>query len=329
MADRSRIEWTDATWNPVTGCAKVSQGCKHCYAERDWKRLSANPGTVYYGRAFTDVRCHPERLGQPLRWTKPRMVFVNSMSDLFHEAVPHAFIERVWATMAYARQHVFQILTKRPERMRSVVRDLSDINGRPLPNVWLGVSAEHQAAANERIPSLLETPACVRFVSIEPMLGDIRLGSALQRSPSAAFVDGRATPDMPAWTRIGATAIDWVIVGGESGPNARPMHLDWVRSIRDECAAAGVPFLFKQWGEWLPWTQFTDAAIDDPPEQTRFKTREFFDGHWDDVGYPDYWATMDGDIDDEQCVGRVGKKAAGRLLDGREWNEFPAKAQRC
>lgn len=273
MADSSKIEWCDATWNCVTGCTKVSQGCKHCYAERDWKRLSANPATSYYGRAFADVRCHPERLAQPLHWKKRRRIFVNSMSDLFHESVPDAFIERVWATMTHAKQHIFQILTKRPTRMQSVVKDLSDINGRPLPNVWLGVSAENQAAADERIPLLLETPAGVRFVSIEPMLGDIRLGSFLQRAPSAAFADGRITRDMPAWTRIGATAIDWVICGGESGPHARPMHPDWVRSLRDQCVAAGVSFFMKQMGG----ARDKRDALEDLPEDLRI--REFPHAH--------------------------------------------------
>lgn len=260
MADSSKIEWCDATWNCVTGCTKVSQGCKHCYAERDWKRLSANPATSYYGRAFADVRCHPERLAQPLHWKKRRRIFVNSMSDLFHESVPDAFIERVWATMTHAKQHIFQILTKRPTRMQSVVKDLSDINGRPLPNVWLGVSAENQAAADERIPLLLETPAGVRFVSIEPMLGPITL-PFLRKLPCYCH-DGGLHP-----------RIDWVICGSESGSHARrdPAMHEWVRSLRDQCVAAGVAFFWKQdaeRGRKIPapeldgrsWTEFPAEA---------------------------------------------------------------------
>lgn len=195
MSDKSRIEWTNATWNPVTGCMKISQGCKHCYAKRDWARLAAMPGTVYHGRAFEDVRTHAERLDQPLRWRKPRRVFVNSMSDLFHEDVPDEFIDQVFAIMALSPQHTFQVLTKRPERLRAYLSTgLADqriwyaarpfcqqqmwdcysklpvphpgagpggigLKTWPIKNVWLGVSVEDQATADERIPLLLQTPA--------------------------------------------------------------------------------------------------------------------------------------------------------------------------
>lgn len=304
MADRSKIEWCDATWNCVTGCTKVSQGCRHCYAERDWRRLSANPTTTYYGRAFADVQCHPERLGQPLHWTKPRRIFVNSMSDLFHESVPDAFIERVWATMTHAKQHIFQILTKRPERMQSVVKDLSDINGRPLPNVWCGVSAENQAAADERIPKLLDTPTAVRFVSIEPMIGPVDLRMGGMSMPDYA-------PHRPQ------PRLNWVICGGESGPRARPMHPGWVRSLRDQCIAAGVPFLLKQWGEWTPGENVTRHT-------GTVETAAHWDGKWY-LGRQNL-AANDEHRDDEPDLYRVGKRVAGRLLDGREWNEFPEGA---
>ena len=316
MSDKTKIEWTDATWNPVTGCTKVSQGCKHCYAERDWQRLQHLPR--FKGRAFTDVVCHPERLDQPIRWAKPRRIFVNSMSDLFHEEVPTGFIDEVFAVMALATQHTFQVLTKRPERMRDYMLDpamnnrfgmararifdahsvcdcdvwMSGQQFRPLPNVWLGVSVEDQATANDRIPLLLQTPAAVRWISAEPLLGEIRLGSFLQRSPSAAFVAGKVTPEMPAWTRIGSTALDWVVVGGESGPKARPMHPQWVRDLRRQCDAAGVAFLLKQNGEF--------ASVSEA---------EGFGAHFT---FPD-----------GATVRRVGKKRAGRLLDGVQHDGYP------
>lgn len=270
MANKSGIEWTESTWNPVTGCTKVSQGCKNCYAERVWNRLSA-PGQPYEGRPFTDVRCHPERLDQPLRWRRPRQIFVNSMSDLFHEGVPFEFIDKVFAVMALAWTHTFQVLTKRPERALEYLKtlpsragigkqwlviDVSDpdrvlgvFRGRewPLPNVWLGVSAEDQATARERIQLLLETPAAMRFVSLEPLLGPIDLRGIDIHCPTPDFGGGFCIGQCPDRRRL-----DWIIVGGESGPRARPMHPDWVRSIRDQCLAEQVPFFFKQWGGRTP-----------------------------------------------------------------------------
>lgn len=299
MSDRTHIEWTDTTWNPVTGCTKVSQGCKHCYAERDWSRLSANARTRYHGRRFTDVECHVDVLRLPLRWTKSRHIFVNSMSDLFHEAVPLDFIARVWIVMAHARQHTFQILTKRAARMREVVQSLSDINGRPLPNVYLGVSVEDQAAADERIAPLQDTPAARRFISAEPLLGEVRLAAHL-------------------WTRIGLPRLDWVIAGGESGPHARPMHPDWVRRLRDACIDAGVPFFFKQWGEWVPIEIDNPgdgkiyAIVDDGSERDITALHRSGRGHYD-------IETLGGG----QRMARVGKSAAGRVLDGRTWDEMP------
>src|SRR3972149_1543422 len=179
MSDGSKIEWTEATWNPVTGCTKVSQGCKHCYAERDWPRLAAPRAkpNIYTGREFTDVKCHPEKLDIPLRWTKPRRIFVNSMSDLFHEDVPFSFVDDVFTRIAFARQHIYQILTKRPERMLKYFetkRLINSVIGEwPWKHVWLGVSCEDQATADERIPLLLQTPAAVRWISAEPLLGPI------------------------------------------------------------------------------------------------------------------------------------------------------------
>jgi protein gp37 len=246
MSDKSKIEWCDATWGVVTGCTPVSDGCKHCYAKRDWARLSANPKTVYFGRQFSDVKCHPEKLDLPLHWKRPRRIFVNSMGDLFHPDVPDSFIHAVWNTMAQARQHTFLILTKRPERMSlqpwiySGLTLRERMDGSPLRNVWLDVTAENQAAADERISLLLQTPAAKRFVSIEPMLGPIALhlmeyGDAADRQfPGGTCLTTRRR------------AIDLVIVGGESGPKRREMDHAWARSIRDQCFEAGVPFFMKQ-----------------------------------------------------------------------------------
>lgn len=219
MSDGSAIEWTDATWNPVRGCKKISPGCKHCYAEtfaERWRGIPDHP----YGQGF-DLRLVPEKLDEPLRWRQPRRVFVNSMSDLFQEEVPSAFVERVFETMTRADQHTFQVLTKRAERMREVVSALPrNLIGHP--NVWLGVSVEDRKYGLPRIDVLRQVPAAIRFLSIEPLLEDV----------GTLDLDG----------------IHWVIVGGESGPGARPMREEWVLSIRNQCRQARVPFFFKQWG---------------------------------------------------------------------------------
>ncbi|HXH08654.1 MAG TPA: phage Gp37/Gp68 family protein [Alphaproteobacteria bacterium] len=214
MAAKSAIEWTDATWNPVTGCTKVSPGCKPCYAERLAARLQ-RLGDPRYANGF-EVTLQPDQITLPLRWRRSRQIFVNSMSDLFHEAVPVEFIRQVFAVMVQADWHIFQILTKRAQRLADLAPHL------PWPpNVWQGVSVENARCA-WRIAHLQRAPAAVRFLSIEPLLGPI--------------------PDLPL------DSIDWVIVGGESGPDHRPIHPAWVRKIRDQCVAAKVPFFFKQWG---------------------------------------------------------------------------------
>ena len=212
MAERSTIEWTEATWNPVTGCSKVSTGCKHCYAERLARRLQAM-GNVRYRNGFT-VTLHPAVLDLPKRWRQPRMIFVNSMSDLFHDHVPLEFIQRVFATMHACPQHTFQVLTKRSARLRDLAPHLDW-----APNIWMGVSVENRRVIH-RIHDLQAVPAHVRFLSCEPLLGPL--------------------DDLPL------DGIHWVIVGGESGPGARPMQAAWVRAIRDRCRRADVPFL--QWG---------------------------------------------------------------------------------
>lgn len=341
---KTKIEWTDEVWNPVTGCSKVSHGCKYCYAERVFPR-------PYPGRAFTDVRTHPERLDAPLRWRKPRRVFVNSMSDLFHDDVPDDFINEVFAAMALAPQHTFQVLTKRPLRMKKYMTSWPDGAGRvhhirsavrrmlygdrrdwssddpewkramaavavwPLPNVWLGVSVEDQETADYRIPFLLDTPAAVRWVSAEPLLGPVDLGKWLwsccgNTTTGAEYMGQREEVccNQPEPRDL----LDWLVAGGESGPHARPMHPDWPRSLRDQCAAAGVPFFFKQHGEWLANDFCDDAAAMLPSRRTVYVRH--------DGSYSVHFNFFGGD--EETAL--VGKKAAGRLLDGREHLEYPA-----
>lgn len=215
MADRTAIEWTEATWNPVTGCSKVSPGCAHCYAERLAERFH---GTKAWPNGF-DVQLRPERMDQPVRWRRPRRIFVNSMSDLFHEAVPIEYIARVFDVISECSRHTFQILTKRHGRLVEVARQLNWPS-----NLWMGVSVENQRWT-ERVDALRQVPAQTRFLSVEPLVGPVDLD---------------------------LTDIDWVIVGGESGWHARPMEAAWARSVRDQCQAAEVAFFFKQWGGKYP-----------------------------------------------------------------------------
>ncbi len=219
MSDRSSIEWTDATWNPVRGCDKISPGCKHCYAETFAERFRGVPGHPYE-QGF-HLRLVPEKVEEPLRWRAPRRVFVNSMSDLFHDDVPTEYVAAVGDVMRRADWHLFQVLTKRHTRLQTLLRgELSWMAA--LPNVWFGVSVENREHGLPRVAALRDTPAAVRFLSIEPLLEDL-----------GCFPLG---------------GIDWVIVGGESGPRARPMREEWVVSILNQCRDAGVPFFFKQWG---------------------------------------------------------------------------------
>lgn len=230
--NKTGIDWCDRVWNPVTGCRKVSEGCRYCYANSIADRFFASrypPNPDGSPRKFTDVRCHPERLEQPTLLRKPQRIFVNSMSDLFHPDVPFDFVLQVWLTMAQTLQHQYLILTKRPERMmRFITEWLPGAWGlatmslqlleQPLPNVWLGVSVENQETADRRIPCLLDTPAAVRFVSAEPLLGPVVL----------------------------PVGLNWVIAGCESGAHRRPMNIEWARNLRDQCQAAGAPFFLKQ-----------------------------------------------------------------------------------
>ena len=245
MSDDSKIEWTSATWNPVSGCTKVSPGCDHCYAETFAERWRGIPGH-HFENGF-DVTRRPERLEQPLHWKRPRRIFVNSMSDLFHDEVSTAFIAAVFDVMRQTPQHTYQILTKRHARMRSLARTAAFGEGWPLPNVWLGVSVEDQKWADIRVPALLETPAAVRFVSAEPLLGPVDLTwlggmDALQQDWFGSAAGGTGAPH---------PLLDWVIAGGESGPGARPCDLAWLRSLGRQCAEADVPFFCKQFGTVL------------------------------------------------------------------------------
>lgn len=293
MSAKTAIEWTDASWNPIVGCTEVSPGCANCYAARlaasrlrGTKQYSGlaviqdgdhGPASVPRHPRWTgEVRFLPERLEEPLHWKKPQRIFVCDMGDLFHESVHGDWIDQVIHIIDQCPEHTFQILTKRAKRMHDFLRHYPM---RDKKNVCLGVSVENQHFADERIPLLLDTPAAVRFISAEPLLERVNLHFN--------------------WLRSG---LGWVICGGESGPNARPMHPEWARSLRDQCQAvghqygiAGVPFFFKQWGEWLPEMQATRESI-------FLNKNKAVAGHW---------------------FYRVGKHKAGRLLDGREWNEFP------
>lgn len=270
---RTAIEWTDYSWNPITGCSPVSEGCQNCYARRMANRLRGRCG--YPKENPFKVTLHPERLDEPLKWRKPRKVFVCSMSDLFHPDVPFEYIAKVWQTMNNAEQHTFLVLTKRPKRMAEFLSLLAwythDREVEPaeavlgtggkytLPNVWLGVTAENQARADERIPILLQIPATVRFVSVEPMLGPVDIYKYLDiyDPPTLSNPDGY-NPDK--------VLLDWVICGGETGPGARPMHPDWVRSLVLQCKNAGVPIFVKQMGSVWAKAHSSDRASNRPEE---------------------------------------------------------------
>jgi len=364
MAESTGIEW-----NPLRGCSRVSEGCRNCYAEKVAYRFSGE-GQAYAGLAVLKnghaswtgkVEFVEKRLLDPLRWKpvltgirsgdgtvnlrlkddgravevtrpRPRRIFVNSMSDLFHESVPDEWIDRIFAVMALCPQHIFQVLTKRPERMRRYFAEAVGRHGSrmdatfengfniersirirlatvpvqalagypkdaihfPLPNVWLGVSVENQRAADERIPLLLQTPAAIRLISAEPLLGplDIRQWTGEECRHEGSYNE-RDTNALVCRECEDAALLDWVICGGESGAGSDTRQMDqaWARGLRDQCAWMNVPFFFKQWGEWVPTT---DPAI-----------------------------AKERGVPFESCMSFVGKKAAGRLLDGREWHEFP------
>jgi protein gp37 len=353
MSGQSNIEWTDATWNPIVGCSIKSPGCINCYAQKMAHRLSHNPATPHYrgttkmtktGPVFSGLilEASEKTLLAPLRWKKPRRIFVNSMGDLFHESIPDEWIDKVFAVMALCPQHQFQVLTKRAERMRDYfarhdtqgrvlhsacfdhkkdealiafakwnIRGYLDIPW-PLPNVWLGISAERQQEADERIPHLLQTPAAIRFVSCEPLLGPINLKriSVAGHGWQDVLEGWRDCTDYPGRENV----LDWVIAGGESGPGARPMHPDWACSLQRQCAHADVPFFFKQWGAWAAIE--VDASDPHGTYETRLVDPDGRHIASADVASCDFSSRS-------RYVYRLGKKRAGRLLDGIEHNGFP------
>jgi protein gp37 len=381
MSDNTKIEWTDATWNIITGCSVVSAGCKNCYAmklagtrlkhhtSRAGLTIDTKNGPVWNG----EVRFNQQWLGQPLRWSKPRMIFVCAHSDLFHESVPDDWIDTVFAVMALAKQHVFQVLTKRPERMRQYFDDLGyraeqigieaeyisgldrhlpDLSQRwtlPLSNVWIGVSVENQEAADKRIPILLDTPAAVRWISAEPLLGPLEIlkwldpytcsdcgyhGAESDAGPDGCEECGEEFGGGDVCEHCGADEqsakyscpqcgshysfdrdygfmfpgsaehglLNWVVVGGESGDGSRPMHPEWARSLHDQCVMGGVRFLFKQWGDWAP---VHELKCNEPGIAGKL------------------WHNFDPDT----SVCRIGKKAAGRLLDGVAHDGYPESSK--
>ena len=366
---KTKIEWTDAVWNPITGCGKVSEGCRNCYAERMSKRLAGRCG--YPMDEPFRVTVHEDKYIEPLTWRKPRRVFVNSMSDLFHPDVKDDWILALFVAMGltyehtgqmeevspghqagiHRPKHTFMILTKRSERMRDFVKRLTSGEldeewvknarfystfiaskiGSPLPGnaiftfgkwvkdgmpgLWLGVSVENQATADERIPLLLQIPAAVRFISAEPLLGPIDLTNInLGNNSWRNSLTGKFTGHHPfggAKSAMQENKLAWVIVGGESGPKVRPMHPDWVRSLRDQCQAANVPFFFKSWGEYAQvgecMNESDDTKFYDAPNVRRIN-------HNGGMGYHGEGAIY---------MQRVGKKRAGRMLDGRTWDEIP------
>lgn len=266
MGKESKIEWTDATWNPVTGCTKISQGCKNCYAETFAERWRGIPGHPFEN-GF-DITLKPHKLNDPIKWKTPKRIFVNSMSDLFHEKIPFDYIDRVWKVMTQdANWHTYQVLTKRPERMEEYCKQANITQ-----NIWLGVSVEDKNSMS-RIDVLKKIEGGIKFLSIEPLLGPL--------------------------PNLNLDGIDWVIVGGESGSGARPMSDDWVIEIMRSCKEFNVPFLFKQWGEWIPFSQITI-------------------GHW--VGNTDNKLMLESE---GRTFLKLGKKNTGRLINGIEYNGYP------
>ncbi len=298
---QTKIEWCDKSWNPVTGCSPVSEGCLNCYAKRMAYRLKGR-----YGYPKDDpfkVTFHPDRLNEPLHWKKPSRIFVVSMGDIFHDDVDGFWLSAIWSIIERCYWHTFLILTKRPQRWEPLIPQL------PLyKNLWFGISCEDQKTADERIPILLQIPAAKRFVSVEPMLGPVDFGNLWlgeERKVDCGGCSSTPVRGQPYCPGHEAGGIDWVICGGETGPHARPVHPDWVRSLKGQCQVSGVPFFFKSWGEWLPVgekpvSEFKPIGKDDAIERFHL---------WEDSN--------------RNVSMKIGHKAAGRLLDGKIWEEIP------
>lgn len=301
MGEATKIEWATHTFNPWWGCTKVSPGCKNCYAESFDKRV----GGHHWGQGAPRRTFGDKHWAQPLKWDaeakasgKPTRVFCASMADVFDAEAPTGALERLWGLIQATPNLTWMLLTKRPERIRG---SLPPDWGAGYANVWLGTSVENQEAASQRIPYLLAAPARVRFLSCEPLLGPVKLTDVTHDGIGRNALRVRADCDNGLGGLGPEQHVDWVIVGGESGHHARPMETDWVRSLRDQCVHADVAFFFKQWGEFLPVSQDHDPMDREGPGLTNIDPA---------TGKGDAWH-------------RVGKKEAGRLLDGRLWNEFP------
>jgi len=358
----TKIEWTEKTWNPIRArrksddsrgwyCELVSEGCRNCYAEKMNRNTYFGNGLPYKPATLpeVDLFLDDKILQQPLHWSKPQNVFPCSMTDLFGRWAKDEWLDRIFAVMALAQQHTFQVLTKRPERMRDYLsgetaqriaelimlyrftRDFNsdyefdardaDLDRWPLPNVHLGTSVENQKTADERIPLLLQTPAAVRWISAEPLLGPVDLRNL--KDGTFNGLDGIDYEDIGDIRDAGILSkseipkLDWLVCGGESGPKARPMHPDWVRGLRDQCVSAGIPFFFKQWGGWA-----NQGECDDPCGRCVMALRSWNGTEWrgSELTGTD-WKV--GHQTGALQLHPVGKKAAGRLLDGREWSEYP------
>ncbi len=337
MGDKSKIEWTDSTWNPIRGCSRVSEGCRNCYAERVAARFGG-PGQPYEGLAKMtaigprwtgELRLIEAHIADPIKWSRPRKIFVNSMSDLFHERMKDEWIDIIFNVMRACPHHIFQILTKRTYRMMQYVYDLNPEDHR---HIFLGFSAEDQQTFDDRWSDACNIAAqgWNVWLSAEPLLGPIDPYYATALTISCAncgdgqgWIGERCSCGNGVYTE--QPTLCWIVAGGESGPGARPMHPQWARKLRDDCVANGIPFLFKQWGEFKPINQMDEAEADSmykpvpegwPSDTTRRPRYE------STVVLPD--GTTGSDYPHGAMLTfRVGKKAAGRLLDGREWSEFP------
>lgn len=326
MGENSAISWTHHTFNPWMGCTKVSPGCTNCYAERD---MDHRWGKVKWGKGSPRVRTSAANWAKPLAWDRAcakagrrDRVFCASLADVFDPEVPVEWLADLLALIDATPNLDWLLLTKRPELIRHRCNLASNGNGdcwnfaKHMPSVWLGTTVEDQQRANERIPHLLSVPARVRFLSCEPLLGRVSFRWALWHDYKAQWERRESLGHLD-----GLRSIDWVIAGGESGPQARPMHPEWLTTLRDECAEVGVPFHFKQWGEWVP--QLGAITLSDNPEVSRYQWASWWEGAWEFFDRPDCWTVMS---EPEDCMVKVGTKVAGRSLDGRTWDGLPACA---